>query len=97
MSIRYLFGGAAIVAIALSATAIAQSTNMQGTVTGVEEGGRKVMLKMADGKTATVNVSGSRTKVMVGGKEGSRDAIKAGMTCTAMGAAGADATSLDCK
>ena len=97
MSLRYIFGGAAIVAIALSATAIAQSTGMQGTVTGVEDGGRKVMLKTADGKVATVAVSGSRTKVMVGGKEGSRDAIKAGMTCTATGPEGADATSLDCK
>ena len=86
-----------MVAIVLSATAIAQSTNMQGTVTAVEEGGRKVMLKTADGKMATVNVSGSRTKLTVGGKEGSRDDIKAGMTCTAVGAAGADATSLDCK
>ena len=97
MSLSHVMGGAAVVAIALSAAAIAQSTSMQGTVTGVEDGGRKVMLKTADGKSATVNVSGSRTKVMVAGKEGSREAIKAGMTCTAMGPASGDATSLDCK
>ena len=63
----------------------------------MQEGGRKVVLKTSDGKTATVGISGSRTKVTIGGQPGNRDAIKAGMTCTAVGAEGADATSLDCK
>jgi hypothetical protein len=96
MSIRPVIGGAAAVAVALSLSAIAQS-GAQGTVTQVEDGGRKVVLKTTDGKTTTVSVSGSRTKVTIAGKPGNRDNIKAGMTCTAAGAEGSDATSLDCK
>ena len=93
MRIRHVFGGAALVAI-VSFPALAQS---QGTVSEVQEGGRKVVLKTSDGKTTTVGISGSRTKVTIGGQAGSRDAIKAGMTCTAVGTEGSDATSLDCK
>jgi len=96
MSIRHVMGGAAAVAVALSLSAIAQS-GAQGTVTEVQEGGRKVVLKTADGKMTTVSVSGSRTKVTIGGKPGNRDNIKAGMACTAVGAEASDATSLDCK
>ena len=96
MSIRHVIGAAAAVAVALSLSAIAQS-GAQGTVTEVQEGGRKVVLKTSDGKTTTVGVSGSRTKVTIAGQAGSREAIKAGMVCTAAGADGSDATSLDCK
>ncbi len=96
MSIRVIIGGAAAVAVALSLSAIAQS-GAQGTVTEVQDGGRKVVLKTTDGKTTTVSISGSRTKVTIGGQPGNRDNIKAGMTCTAAGAEGSDATSLDCK
>jgi hypothetical protein len=96
MRIYHVIGGAALIGIALSVSAFAQS-GAQGTVTEVQEGGRKVVLKTTDGKTTTVSVSGSRTKVSIAGQPGNRDAIKAGMTCTAVGAEGADATSLDCK
>lgn len=93
MNIRVL-GLSAIMALASSGAAFAQ---VQGSVTDVQDGGRKVVLKTSDGKSTTVNVSGSRTKITVGGAAGTREAIKAGMTCSAVGAAGADATSLDCK
>lgn len=93
---RYVFASAGMIAIVLSATAMAQA-GMQGTVTGVEDGGRKVMLKMSDGKMTTASVSASRTKIMVGGKEGTRESIKAGMNCMVMAPASGDATSLDCK
>jgi FlaG/FlaF family flagellin (archaellin) len=96
MSIRPVIGGAAAVAIALSLSAIAQS-GMQGTVTEVQDGGRKVVLKTSDGKMTTVGVSGSRTKVTIAGKPANRDNIKVGMSCTAVGAEAADATGLDCK
>ncbi|HEX2725763.1 MAG TPA: hypothetical protein VHN20_08095 [Beijerinckiaceae bacterium] len=95
MTIRVL-GLSAALAVALSGAAFAQAS-VQGSVTEVQEGGRKVVLKTSDGKTTTVSVSGSRTKVTVGGAAGSRESIKAGMTCTAAGPAGADATALDCK
>lgn len=42
-------------------------------------------------------VSGSRTKVTVAGKAGSRDSLKVGMDCTISGAAGGEATAVDCK
>ena len=96
MSIRHVIGAAAAVAVALSLSAIAQS-GAQGTVTEVQEGGRKVVLKTTDGKTTTVSISGSRTKITIGGQPGNRDNIKAGMACTAVGAEASDATSLDCK
>lgn len=96
MSLTHIFGGAAVIVAVLSVSAVAQS-GMQGSITDVQEGGRKVVLKTSDGKTMTVGVSASRTKVTVAGKEAKRDDLKAGLTCTAVGAAGADATSLDCK
>ena len=97
MNASPILGAAAMVAVALSVSALAQSTGTQGTVTEVQDGGRKVVLKMKDGKAMTASVSGSRTKVMIAGQPCDRAAIKAGMTCTVVGAEGADATSLDCK
>jgi hypothetical protein len=94
MNTRRVLGLSAIMTVALSGAALAQ---VQGSVTDVQDGGRKVMIKTSDGKTTTVSVSGSRTKVTVGGAAGTREAIKAGMTCKVVGAEGADATSLDCK
>jgi hypothetical protein len=96
MNTRRVCGLSAVIAVAWSGAALAQAS-MQGSVTDVQDGGRKVMIKTSDGKTTTVNVSGSRTKVMIAGAAGTREAIKAGMMCTVVGAAGADATSLDCK
>ena len=63
--------------------------DIQGKVTGVENGGRQVMI---GGKT--VKVSGSRTKVTINGKSGDRGEIKAGMTCKADAES---AKTLDCK
>jgi hypothetical protein len=42
-------------------------------------------------------ISGSRTKVMIGGKAGDRGAIKVGMDCKVTGAAGGEASAIDCK
>ena len=95
MTIRVV-GLSAILAVALSTTAFAQAST-QGSVTDVQDGGRKVMIKTTDGKTTTISISGSRTKVTIAGQPGTREAIKAGMTCTAVGPAGADATTLDCR
>ena len=96
MSLSHVIGGGAVVAIVLSMSAIAQS-EIRGTVTEIQDDGRKLVLKTSAGKATTVGVSGSRTKVTAGGKEGSLAAVKAGMTCTATGSAGAEATSLDCS
>jgi hypothetical protein len=45
----------------------------------------------------TYDVSGSRTKVTVGGTAGTRDSIKVGLDCKVTGAEGGEATALDCK
>ncbi|MQA66151.1 MAG: hypothetical protein GEU76_09660 [Alphaproteobacteria bacterium] len=63
----------------------------------VENDGRILHYK-ADGKAFKSKVSGSRTKVNVGGKEAKRGALKAGMACeiTYMGE-GAEVTEVKCK
>ena len=96
MSLQYAFGGAGALAVVLSLSTIAQSAT-QGTVAEVQEDGRKLVLKTSDGRTTTVAMSGSRTKVTIGGKAGTREAVKAGMTCTATRAGSTDATALDCR
>lgn len=52
-----------------------------GPVVKSERGGRKITIDY-QGKDVSANVSGSRTKVTIGGKEADRGAIKPGMTCT---------------
>jgi len=53
-----------------------------GTISKVIKGGRKLHMKLANGKTVKTSVSGRRTKVFIGGKKAKRKAIKVGMTCT---------------
>lgn len=53
-----------------------------GTITKVIRGGRKLEMKLSDGKMVSTSVSGRRTKVMIGGKKDKRKNIKVGMTCT---------------
>jgi len=73
-------------AMMISTDAMAKS----GKVEAVENGGRKVTIA---GKT--YKISGSRTKVTIGGKEGDRGEIKVGMTCDAKGSK--EAKTVDCK
>lgn len=61
-----------------------------GKVEKVEKGGRVVTIAGTKYK-----VSGSRTKVMIGGKKAKRSAIKVGMECEAMGKGTAKA--ITCK
>lgn len=62
----------------------------EGKVDAVENGGRTVVIGGTKYK-----VSGSRTKITIKGKPGSRDDIKAGMMCDAKGKG--EATSIACK
>ena len=68
-----------------------------GAVTAATGGGRKVSID-AGGKTITAGISGSRTKVTVGGKAADRGAVKVGMRCTiTLPTPGAkEATKVDC-
>ena len=52
------------------------------TIAAVKKGGRVITFKAKGGKTHQASISGSRTKVSVGGKDARRSALKAGMNCT---------------
>lgn len=65
---------------ALSLFAAGDTLAGSGKVDKVENGGRLVTIAGTKYK-----VSGSRTKVMIGGKKAKRSAIKVGMECTAEG------------
>jgi tripartite-type tricarboxylate transporter receptor subunit TctC len=53
-----------------------------GVISKIIKGGRKLQMKLANGKTVKTSVSGRRTKVFIGGKKTKRKNIKIGMTCT---------------
>jgi hypothetical protein len=59
----------------------AQYVKVTATVTAVKRKGRSLELKDGSGKAIKTKISGSRTKVMIGGKKAKRSAIKAGMSC----------------
>ena len=60
--------------------------------------GRQIEFKLADGKTARAKVSGSKTRVVIAGKNAKRGALKAGMACSVdWPAPGTQATRIDCK
>ncbi len=66
-------------------------------VTKLERKGR-TMFFMHKGKEIKTKISGSRTKIKVGGKKAKRSAVKVGMMCTfSMPKLGAESTSVDCK
>ncbi len=72
----------------------ADAEMVKGKVTKSERDGR--MIHMGD---KSAKISGSRTKVMIGGKEDDRANIKVGMECSAdlKGASGSEAKTIDCK
>ncbi len=53
----------------------------KGASIAVLDGGRWIEFKGADGKMLKSKVSGSRTKLTIGGKEANRKKLLAGMTC----------------
>ena len=69
-----------------------------GTISKIIKGGRKLHMKLANGKTVKTSVSGRRTKVFIGGKKTKRKKIKMGMTCTFnYPGTGQRAKRIDCK
>jgi tripartite-type tricarboxylate transporter receptor subunit TctC len=68
-----------------------------GKVTATKKGGRQIVIDYK-GKSVMAKVSGSRTKVTVGGKKAKRKAVKVGMTCTfTYSAPGSEAKKVDCQ
>jgi hypothetical protein len=80
-----------LIVAGIAATALTVGPALAGKVTAWD--GRKEIT--VDGKK--YEISGSRTKVTIGGKAGDRGAIKAGMDCTVKGAAGGEASEISCK
>ncbi len=69
----------------------------KGSVSKIENGGRKVTFDLGGGKTAAVGVSGSGTKLTVAGKKANRKVLKPGMTCAIVyPAPGSTAKSIAC-
>jgi tripartite-type tricarboxylate transporter receptor subunit TctC len=70
----------------------------KGTIADLQDGNRKVVLKLADGKTFEAAVSGSRTEITVGGQKSDRNAMKTGMTCSIEApSSGAEAKKIACN
>ena len=68
-----------------------------GKVTKTAKGGRQIFIDY-NGKEVKAKVSGSRTKITVGGKKAKRKAVKVGMTCTfTYPGPGEEAEKIDCK
>lgn len=66
-------------------------------LTAVENGGRVIRFAN-NGAAHRANISGSRTRITIAGKDARRDALKAGMACAVSYASdGGDAASIDCK
>ncbi len=64
----------------------------------VDGGGREIGFKDAAGAAITAKLSGSRSKVEIGGKEAPRDALKAGMACAVTYTGpGSEASVVACK
>ena len=52
-----------------------------GPLLEVADKGRKITFAATDGKKITTEPSGSRTKILIAGKEGKREDLKAGLNC----------------
>jgi tripartite-type tricarboxylate transporter receptor subunit TctC len=79
-------------------TAKVEVPKHEGAVTEVAEGGKAMTVKLADGKTYKATISGSRTKVTIGGKKADRAALKVGATCAISSyKSGDEASAIDCK
>ena len=63
----------------------------------VNDGGREIIVDK-DGESLSVSISGSRTKVKIGGNDDKRKNLKVGMNCSVTYATdGHEATLVDCK
>jgi len=79
------------ISLIAAAVAVAALTTAPALAAKVE----KVSSKSITVGGKTYSVSGKRTKVMISGKAGSRDAIKVGMDCDVKGTG--EASEISCK
>jgi tripartite-type tricarboxylate transporter receptor subunit TctC len=75
-----------------------EEPKVQGSISELQNGGRKVMLKLKDGKSFTAKVSGSRTKLMISGQKSEREKLAVGLTCSVSSQGdGQEASAIECK
>lgn len=68
-----------------------------GVITETKRKGRRLTLKLKDGKKVKTKVSGSRTKVFIDGKKTKRKNIKVGMKCEfTYSGTGSESKKIDC-
>lgn len=81
----------------LAAKLVGEAKKVKSALAAVENGGRVIKF-LASGADHKANVSGSRTKVTIAGKDASRSALKAGMACEiSYSGNGGEATAIDCN
>jgi hypothetical protein len=68
---------------------------VSGTITDLKGGGRSVLYE-AGGKKGKLGISGSRTKLSVGGATAKRKQLKKGMSCEFV-YVGSEAKSISCN
>ncbi len=83
--------------LAALAKGLVKDSTVTATLTGVERDGRTILFPVGQ-ETHKAELSGSRTKVTIAGREGKRGSLKAGMTCRiAYSGSGGEASSVECN
>ncbi len=74
------------------------SVTATSALSKVVRGGREIGFTDGSGAPVTAKISGSRSKIEIGGKDGSRDGLKPGMTCAiTYSGPGGEASLVACK
>lgn len=75
-----------------------ESVTVTSALGSVEKGGRAITFKDASGAEVKAEISGSRSKIQISGKDASRDALRPGMACAiTYSGPGSEASIVDCK
>ncbi len=97
MSRNYRTAAIALGGVLALAVGSSSAFSAEGAVTKTENEGRQITID-AGGTMLTVDISKSRTKVMINGAEADRAAVQVGMTCmTDVANSGDEAKMFDCK
>lgn len=73
------------------------AVTVTSTLLKVGDGAREIAFKDGAGEETTAEISGSRSKIQIAGKDASRDGLKAGMTCAITYTPGSEASLIACK
>ena len=97
MSRNYRTAAIALGGVLALAVGSSSAFSAEGAVTKTENEGRQITID-AGGAMLTSKISGSRTKLTIGGAEGDRANVTVGMTCmTDVENSGDEAKTFDCN